>query len=794
MPSPRSNSQRFAEWLVDWRWPLLALAAAFTAAAWFPARRLEFDRSVENMFAPDDPLLVPYRQLKRTFGGNEIVIAAYRDENLLSQRGLARVADLTRRLGQVDGVAHVGGRPAVMSLSRFPLGIGLDDERLLEMASGFFISSDRRTAAVVVLLDSTRGSMVQERAVADIRRAVESHDAGGVIAGEPVMVAEGFRLLEEDGRRLGLICTVLLVATIALCFRSMRWVAIPLLVVNVTLIVTEGLLVASGMKLSMVSSMLWAIVTVVGVATVIHVIVHFRALRATGGPRRGALVATAAALGVPIIWTCLTDAIGFGALLFASVGPIQDFGVMMTCGAALVLLFVPLIVPALALWGRFDADPKTAWGEHVLSGVLNRTLDFVLRKPKTFVVVTLLSAGLVSAGAARLVVETDFTSNFRAGSQIVTSYNLVEEELGGVGAWDVIVPAPAELNAEFLDRLRALQTRLRAEVRVQDDNGEQRPGLTKVFSLADVLDAGPGTEVFGRPLVALAWEFFRRRMQMDLSLPRDWQALLVRANQGEVRLKLAFVRAALPDVYALLFGEDPQQPGKNFARIMLRSRERQSAEQKQRLIDDARRIAAQEFPAEDAREAAEITGFFVLLANLIQSMIRDQWITLGVATGAILLMVWFAFRSLRLALAALIPNLLPVLMISGVMGWLNVKINMGSAMIAAVSMGLAIDSSIHYVLAYQRLRATGRGVREALSTVQQDVGLAVTFSTLSLVVGFSALCFSEFVPLVYFGVLVSFAMLGGMAGNLVLLPVLVFLAEQRWLEEGLQEPHSNVHP
>jgi predicted RND superfamily exporter protein len=140
--------------------------------------------------------------------------------------------------------------------------------------------------------------------------------------------------------------------------------------------------------------------------------------------------------------------------------------------------------------------------------------------------------------------------------------------------------------------------------------------------------------------------------------------------------------------------------------------------------------------------------------------------------------MWIAFRDLRLALIALLPNLLPILIVMGMMGWLrvlafpNLKVNIGAAMIAAVSMGLSIDSSIHYILSFQRARRE-TGFTDALVQVQRNVGRALVLSTISLIVGFTVLATSQFLPTVYFGALVSLAMLGGLLGNLVVLPTLM---------------------
>ena len=212
---------------------------------------------------------------------------------------------------------------------------------------------------------------------------------------------------------------------------------------------------------------------------------------------------------------------------------------------------------------------------------------------------------------------------------------------------------------------------------------------------------------------------------------------------------------------------DPRDPERQLVRVMLRSRERQESAAKQQLIGAVERASRQAFGP------TEVTGFFVLLTNLIQSTTRDQWLTFALSTGCILLMMLCAFRSPVLAAVAIVPNTLPVFMVSGLLGWLGLKINMGSAMIAAASMGLSVDSSAHYITAYRERRAAGDGVHAALAAANQSVGRAMIFSTVALVIGFLALCFSEFVPTLYFGALMGLTMVGGLLGNLIVLPLLL---------------------
>jgi predicted RND superfamily exporter protein len=167
-------------------------------------------------------------------------------------------------------------------------------------------------------------------------------------------------------------------------------------------------------------------------------------------------------------------------------------------------------------------------------------------------------------------------------------------------------------------------------------------------------------------------------------------------------------------------------------------------------------------------------------------MLGDQWITFFVCTIGIFAMLIVAFRSLKLSLIALVPNLLPIYVVMGLMGWLGLRMNMGAAMIAAVSMGQTVDSSLHYIVCFLRARRGGMSVNAALTSVQQSVGQSMIFSTIALIVGFGVLITSDFVPTIYFGALMSLAMLGGLFGNLIALPLLLSWTEKDAVNPGPQ--------
>jgi predicted RND superfamily exporter protein len=768
--------ERFVSFLIHWRWPLFCFALVLAAAAWYPSRLVRFDRSIEKLFAPNDPLLPPYQRLKREFGGNEVIMAVYHDPHLLDLdgQGIRRLEEISRRIERVPGIHDVlslakinqlleqlekgkklggafdlfrgpakPGMPAILN-PESPLA-----KRYRELFAGYTHSADGNNAALVCMLKPTSEvaalNVPREKTIADLEKIMRELPRGlapGVLAGEPVMVAQGFALLERDGQRLATWTLALLGITVLLFFRSLRWLIVPLLVVEWTLILTRASLVLTGGQLSMVSSMLTAIVTVVGVAGVMHIIVEIRDLRTHGLGQLEALRTAGILLAGPIFGAVMTDASGFGSLWWASVEPIRDFGTMMVIGSLLVLPAICLLLPAVALAYVHDRPARPAWGEEQIGHWLMRSVDAVHARPKTVAAVTTIVAVVVSLGAIRLEIETDFTRNFRPGNRIVEAYNFVEGQLGGAGVWDVIVPAPATLDEAYLSRVRGLQQRLR-DIRLPVGQGANADSaLTKVLSAVDAIDS-----IDVEPtLAALTPTPELRYRALAAGMPVFMRALRYQPSQGNEEGRL---------------------------RIMLRARERQSAQQKRWLIDEVSRLAHDEFPS-----GAEVTGFFVLLTNLIESILRDQWVTFAVSSLAIIAMVWIGFRSWHYALISMIPNAVPIYMVMGLLGWVGLKMNMGAAMIAAVSMGMSVDSSIHYFSAFRRARRENKTVHAALVQCQQSVGLAMIFSTIALVIGFGVLITSDFVPTIYFGALMSLAMLGGMIGNLILLPLLLSWTER----------------
>ena len=746
-------SDRFAGWLVRFRWPLLVAALAAAAAAVVPAERLELERRIESLYAPGDPRLAAYERSRELFGGDEFVLVAWEEADPLSPAGLDRVGAFADELSAVEGVNPASTQDLTKILRPegssplFRRLLSLRQDELVGLSEGVLIGRDGRTAAVVLRLRPERegapitGPGSRAETFAALRERAAGHDPPASVAGEPVQVHDAFEALEHDGRTLFYVSLALLGSVLLVLFRSVRWVLIPLAVALAAIWWTRAGLYLSGLRLSMVSSMLNSLVTIVAVATGTHVAVRYRQLRQPGPdgparPPREAFREAFAQLAAPIFWSCATTAAGFLSLLAADLTPVRSFGLMMGAGSLAVLVGTYALTPGLALAGRFDSTPRAAPAEGFVTGLLGGGPAVVLKYRWPVAAATALLTALSVAGITMLEVETDFSKNFKADSEIVRSLTFIEDRLGGAGSWEVNFPAPAsreELTDEYLSRVRDLA----AELRTLEVNGEPGanggPAVTKAVALTDTLDLIPSIPLFGP------------------NTPAE---------------KLAEVAEFAPEVEPSLYNPDAGR-----MRIVLRSLERQPSDRKRQAIEAAEDLTRRHFPNADPPPAA--TGLFVLLTYLIESLLRDQLVSFCWAAAGIFGMMWAAFRSVKLALASMLPNLLPIGAVLGGLGWAGLPVNIGTAMIASVSVGLTVDGNVHYIAEYLRRRRAGDSRREALAAAHGTVGRAMTFAVLALACGFAALTLSQFVPLIYFGALVSLAMLGGLIGDLVLLPLML---------------------
>ncbi|MEP3480453.1 MAG: MMPL family transporter [Fuerstiella sp.] len=737
----------------------LLFAAALAVLAGIPlSEQLQFDQRIESFFAPSNPDIQILKQSRVDFGNNEFVIVAWTEDKLfgyqkeegqaspasldeileldflpvLSEVAKERIHQVGEELGAIRGVDADATQHLANLLDIAPK-YKPSRRSMLRLFEGTLVGNDGRTTGIALqLLPENEAGIPRQSTVDEIRKVAAALDGEVAVAGEPVQVLDMFRMVSEDGKLLFLVSLALLSVVLAIMFRGVRWVLMPVGIVLSSVILTRAALVLVGAELSMVSSMLSSLVTVIGIATCMHVIVHYRDLRtarrgakeSTGAERQAIAAQTLSDMAVPIFWTCLTTGIGFASLFVSQITPVRSFAVMMCLATGMVLLTCLLIMPAALSSGSRLRNAARVPLEKWLDSALHTTCHLVEKRPFASGMVSFLAFAIAVPGILSLEVETDFSRNFKDSSEIVRSLQFVEGRLGGAGSWEVSFDTPEKLTDDFLESIELLTTRLRECL--SDTQG------TKVLSLTDVSDLPP--RIFG-PAKTL------QRLQ-----------------------------AKQPELIEGFYRQDRQK-----MRIVLRSFEQQSSEAKAEQIVQVRSCVKQffaEHPELAQQKEPSASGLFVLLAELINSLLQDQLMSFFVACAGIALAVSVAFGSLRIGIISLFPNVFPIAIVMGILGWIGMPVNIGTAMITSVSMGLTVDSTIHYITSFERARKT-MSVSDALKVAHAGAGRAVVFAHCALVLGFLVLTASRFIPLVYFGALLSLSMAGGIFGDLVLLPLLL---------------------
>ncbi|MFO0945489.1 MAG: MMPL family transporter [Planctomycetota bacterium] len=734
---------KLAEKMVTYRAPMF-FGCLILAACLYPlSQNVRYDRSIHSFFDEDHERLVTYSKVEKEFGGDTMCFVVYSDARLLTPEGMEQLRAFAAKLRAVPGVLLAASladlrRPTNATSSKtlaewFKEASPEEQETLCrevlncEIYANQFIGSDGQTTSVVLLVDpaAMQSGEIRET-IRGIRQIANVNPSPARVVGSPILINDVFDNMEQDSEVLTTVSTGAMLLVILFLFRNLRWAILPFLIVQVTLIWVRSIMVLNDIQLGFTGAMSTSLITVIGIATTIHVAVRYREEFDQATDAEEAMRQTLERAIAPIFWTCATTAVGFGSLAVSKVAPVRDFGWIMSAASMLVGVASFLLIPGGVLLGRFASRPNTTLGEARLADGLGWLEVLTARHAVLAATLTLLLLSVSSVGMLWLEVETDFTKNFRNDSPVLEGYRFVEDRLAGAGLLGVSFDAPKRLTPEFLDTVRKCESRLR-----------ELDGVSKVTGLTDFLD-----------FVAQSMPAAAGRSSVVLNLQLN---ALQRTQPKEI--------------------EQVWNGDKSRMRIVLRVQESQASSAKAELLATIESIGREYFG-----ESVHATGLYVLLVHLIDSLLSDQWLSFFTSAAGALVMMVVAFRSLRLGLVAFAPNLIPIAVVAGSMGWLGLRINAATAMINSITMGLVIDFSIHYLSRFQLERKKTGDFHEALLRTHRSTGRSMVFASLALMLGFSVLAFSNFLPTMQFGLLVSLAMLGGLVGNLVMMPVLLRLA------------------
>lgn len=643
----------------------------------------------------------------------------------------------------------------------------------------------RRLASVEAEVKRRRAAQLEAHSalVAEIREVVAGYrdHARLFVGGVPMIAADMLSFVRSDLLSFGSAILGVMVLVLAVIFRRLQWVVIPLASCILGVAYTLGVLAFFDWRMTVISSNVVAVLLIVGLAIAIHLVVRYRELHRLapeGSPYQRVRDAMRL-MAVPCFYTAVTTMVAFVSLVVSRIQPVIDFGWMMTLGIGVALLVAFTFVPAMILlWPAGRARPAPDRGTPF-------TLRFARIAEHRGALVLWGSLGvslLVALGVSRLKVENRFIDYFKENTEIYRGMELLDARLGGTIPLDIIVAAP-DLSAP-LPGLQAPAAAVEtAPAATRDDpfaDDFDDPSFDDPFAGEDPLFAGSAAAEPGfwfsaegmRLIDALhkAVESYHETGKVQ-SLSTSFELIRQLLGDDIGSVELALARNALPrDIAALLL--DPYYNAeRDEARITVRVKETSRNLRRAAFLRD---LQSRLLAVGGLNEGqAKLTGMLVMYNNVLQSLFASQILTLGAVFGVILLMFWLLFRSLALALIALAPNLLAAGLVLGIMGLAGIPLDIMTITIAAIVVGIGVDNCIHYVHRFKREFPRDRNYLATMYRCHGSIGRAMYYTTLTLVIGFSTLTLSNFNPSLYFGVLTVIALGAAVIGALLLLPCLL---------------------
>lgn len=460
----------------------------------------------------------------------------------------------------------------------------------------------------------------------------------------------------------------------------------------------------------------------------------------------------------PCLYTALTTAVAFGSLIVSGILPIITFGWMMMMGVATALIVAFTLFPAVMSTLQADTTRLSSDLRLNLTGALANITDRL--KGKVLVIYGLILV-LSVIGLTQLRVENSFIDYFRESTEIYQGMTLFDDKLGGTLSFDVVVDLPVEESfddgfddgfGDFDDGFGDFGDGF-GDSSDDDAYWFTAPKMDQVKAIHEYLDADQQT---GKVLS------FGAVIQLAENL---------NANEPIDGLLWALLYSRIPETLKDTVLNPFVSIDENQLRYNVRVIESADDLNRNQLLQRIEAGVEEEFGFED--DQVKLTGILVMYNNVLQSLFQSQILTLGVVMFAIMLMFLTLFRSLAIAILCIIPNAIAAALVLGIMGWLNIPLDIMTITIAAISVGIGVDNTIHYMHRFRREFPRFGNYRETMFFCHNSIGRAMYFTSMTIVAGFSILALSNFIPTIVFGLLTSFAMLVALTGSLTLLPQLL---------------------
>ncbi len=761
----------------------------------YNAKNFRLDASSETLLIEGDPDLKYLQEISKKYGSKDFLILTYTpNEGMVTDTSINNLLSLKYKIQSLDWVHSVITLLDIPLLdnSEKPLQERLQNFKTLKdddvdrsrgfkeilnspVFRNFVISENGKTSGIIVnIKDREKLKDIENKSkeeiqnhkdkikkqnhqnIIEIRDVIKSYqDIGKIhLGGIPMIADDMMSFIKSDIIVFGLGVLLFIVATLWVVFRKIIWIVVPISSCFFSVIIMIGLLGLLGWKVTVISSNFIALMLILTMAMNIHMSTRFLQLREKFPSKKvlELLSLTTNKMFWPILYTVLTTIIAFLSLIFSEIKPIIDFGWMMTLGLITSFIITFTLLPSVINFVPKENIALNKYGDSKITTFLsNISLNF----QKSIFIVTTLIIILSLVGISRLQVENSFINYFSKNTEIYKGMKLIDEELGGTTPLEIILKFPAKKKLEKDDEF-------------EDDWGDEneqndekywftKDKVNRISLIHNYLDSLPevGKVLSFSSIIDVATSLNNNKPLGTLEM-----GVLYTKIPNNIKKEIIDPYISIKD---------------NEARINLRIIDSQENLRRNDLIKKINNDLKNQFGLKE--NEFKLAGVLILFNNLLQSLFKSQILTLGLVMIGIFVMFMILFRNIKLSLIGIVPNFIAAFFILGIIGLLKIPLDMMTITIAAITIGIAVDNSIHYIYRFKEEFVNTYDYKKTIKVCHSTVGRAILNTSITIVFGFSILVLSKFIPTIYFGIFTGLAMLLAMISVLTLLPTLLIFVK-----------------
>ena len=731
--------QQLFVWILRRPIIVIFIIAAITFVFAWRLPDLAFKTSIYDLQIEDLPETAQYNSFKKIFGSDEIIRIVIKCDNVFDPITFRKVEQLAEAATAVEGVRRVISLPGVKKAVDVSGNWDMEKFSAVVLPVDLFhknlISADRKTTALTLVL---KNDADPDTIIRRVRKLLDDgpKDLALYQIGMPLVSEALVKFTRKDFSRLPPLTFLLIAIILLILFRKAQYVLLPLAAMGLALVWTLGLMTYLGIPLSMLTMMVPVFLIAVGTAYCLHIVSEYLRCQQEAASPAEAVTRTYSNIALPTCLAVLTTAIGLGSLLVNRISAIQEFAIFSCFGIFSILIIVMTFLPAALSFISLPAkdSQKPMASTPLFDRFIEKIIDLNLNHQKIVLPVIGVVVLICLIGIFQMRVETNPVGYLKDGTPVKNNFNDIYQTLSGSFPINIVM---GHSEGDYFEDPQHL-----ADIARIQDFLVTLPGVDKTVSFADYLK-----------LVNYVLNHFEPKYY---TLPEE---------AFEVRMVM--------NNYTTILGEDMLNRfiNSDFSKTNIVLLTHISSSQEFLNIRESTLAFVKQHFSKDLNW--EVTGLGMVIAASSHQLTIGQVKSLSITMILVFGIMFILFLSSKVGLIAIIPNLFPIIISFGIMGWLGIELSMVTSLIASIAIGLAVDDTIHYLARYNHEFRKDLDDERATRDTLYHVGRPIAFTTITICVGFSVLIFSSFKPTAIFGVLMVITSLSALIGDLILLPSLI---------------------